>query len=107
MGKLTKENSEEHLESYFIRCACHGHLLEISIFLDDIEVEDDPCFYLTLWGRDNRYSWINRVKAAWKILTTGMGGGNEMVLCPSEAKELGEKIVELSEKLKGKSGDTG
>lgn len=99
---LTKENTREGDESYFIRCSCYSHLLNVLVFKEDLGQDGDGFVYLTLYGYDFRYSWINRLKAIWKLFRYGVGGSGELVLRSDEALELGRKIVELSEKIKGK-----
>jgi hypothetical protein len=103
MGGLTKENTSAEDESYFLRCACYGHLLNLTAFKEDFGDPDGSFLYLTLYGTDSRYSWANRLKEMWRLFWTGTGGGGEVVLRREEASELGQKIVELSEKLKGKA----
>ncbi len=105
MGKLTKENSKRGDESYFLRCACHGHLLNLVVFEEDRE-DPQGSLYLTMYGTDFRYSWANRIREVWHLFRHGGGArGNEMVLYTDEALALGRKLVELAEKMEGKADE--
>ena len=104
MGKLTKENTKREDESYFLRCACHGHLLNLTVFEEERE-DPQGSLYLTLYGTDTRYAWANRIRQVWHLFRHGVGGGNEMGLHPDEALELGRKLVELAEKMEGKADE--
>ncbi len=97
--RLTKEDDDEY-ESYFIRCDCYGHLLNIAINKDDIN-EEFGMVVLTSYDTDVRYSWRNRFRAIWRLLRYGDGGGREIVLMRGSAIALGQKIVELGEMLRG------
>ena len=101
MGKLTKENSEPGSESYFIRCECYGHLLNLTVYEEDFGGED-AFVYLTLYGTDARDSWVNKFKAIWKMLRRGLGGERDYVFHHKDALALGQKLVELAKKLEGK-----
>ena len=102
MNGLTKENTKNGDESYFLRCSCHGHLLNVTVFKEDLE-DSMGALYLTMYGTDSRYDWISRLREVWRLFRSGVGGGSEMVFYPDEALELGRKIVELAEKMKGKA----
>ena len=99
---LTKESTKRGDESYFLRCSCYGHLLNITVFAEDLE-DEQGALYLTMYGTDCRYSWVSRLREAWRLLWEGVGGGTEMVFYPDEASELGRKIVELSRRMKGRT----
>ncbi len=100
MGEITKENTEPDVESYFIRCECYGHLLNVAIYKEDIG-DEFGFVYLTSYDQDGRLGWRNRLKAIWQILRHGNGGGRDIVFQRDTAIQLGQKIVELGEKLKG------
>ncbi len=99
MSELTKENTKHGDESYFLRCACHGHLLNLTVFKEDLE-DPQGSLYLTTYGFDSRYSWANRIREVWHLFRHGTGGGgNELVLHPDEALALGRKLIELAERM--------
>lgn len=100
MNGITKENTGEEVESYFVRCDCYGHLMNVAIYKEDIG-EEFGFIYLTSYDQDASLSWKNRLKALWQILRHGNGGGREVVLKRDVAIQLGQKIVDLGEKLKG------
>ena len=104
-GKFTQENTEEGDESYFVRCSCYGHLLNLAVFKDEL---NDPqgILYVSSYDQDSRFSWGMRFREAWKLIRTGEGGGREILLRPTEAWELGQKMVELAGKMmRGKKDD--
>ncbi len=98
---LTRENSEPGTESYFIRCDCYGHLMNVAVYEEDFGTED-AFVYLTLYGTYVRDSWPDRFRAAWRMLRRGLGAESDFALHHEESLALGQKLVELSEKLKGK-----
>jgi len=102
--QLTRENTEDE-ESYFIRCDCYGHLLNVMIFKEDIG-DEFGFVYLTSYDQDTRLGWRNRLKAIWQLLRHGNGGGRDIVFQRDVAIQLGQKIVDLGEKLKGPKEET-
>lgn len=100
MAKLTQEITDD-TESYFIRCRCHEHLLNVAVWDDDIGDDEFGSVFLTLYDVDSRYSLWTRIKEAYKLIRRGTGGGSDIVLHGDDAFELGSILKEMSEKLKG------
>ena len=90
MNGLTKENTKNGDESYFLRCSCHGHLLNIVVFKEDLE-DKQGALYLSIYDTDCRYSWACRLREVWRLLRSGVGGGSDVVFYPDEALELGQR----------------
>lgn len=70
-------------KTFFYDCTCGGQILRIACW------NDDPYLYLSIFEqKKSRYGWWNRVRHAWKCLTTGDPFDDEIVLSQDAAKKL-------------------
>lgn len=80
------------MKTTFIKCSCSSEALCL---------ERDPEtgeLYVSIWergyGRDNRYSWGQRIKHCWQVLTKGRPYGDQVVLDRVARSELIHTLVE-------------
>jgi hypothetical protein len=86
------------MESTFIACDCHGEVLEV------VRFEDDPETYLSFWyygGMDGKLRWSTRLRLCWKVLRTGRGHPDHLVLTPVQVAELRAALPESREEPSG------
>ena len=79
-------------KSIFIKCDCHGHLLELEKYDDT-----DNYFSLIYWvlgGYGERMSFIERIKLCYRVMRRGKICDNEIIINDDKAKELSEFINE-------------
>jgi len=74
----------------FYTCACYGEgiILEYQ--------ENEPQADLSFWQRgfdDKKFSWKNRFRIIWKILTTGLPYNDMIILTKAEASKLGTDLL--------------
>lgn len=90
---VTESKWSRHI---FVKCDCWSHGIELTKFKD--EGDDDPAvIYMSLWYHGRRgTSLIERLKAAWKVLTA-LGGPyyfDEIVLTREAAEHLKQYLEE-------------
>jgi hypothetical protein len=86
--------SGEHYR--FFTCLCEGEAVAVSHAWWD---KDDVEIYLSMWqsgGRGWNHSWRERLRQIWRIIRRGYPYLDDVSLTPTQARELGEKLIELS-----------
>lgn len=87
-------------ERIFIECTCGDHAVKVLNSVNLYEGEDgkqlvDQEFYLSFFDATGyRPGIINRIRVAWRFLTTGKLHEDQIVMTPDEARKLGEFILE-------------
>lgn len=80
------------MKTTFIKCSCGSE----SLCLEKDEEED--VLYVSIWERgayrDNRYTWLQRIKHCWHVLTTGRPYGDQVILDRSARSELVHTLVD-------------
>lgn len=74
----------------FIPCSCTSEAVH---FVED----EDNNLYISIWeighGRDNTYTWRQRFKHCWQVLTQGRPYGDQVVLDRKGRSELIYSLV--------------
>jgi hypothetical protein len=80
------------MKTIFIKCSCGS---------ESLCLEKDPEtgeLYVSIWERgcynDNRFSWRQRIKHCWYVLTKGKPYGDQIVLDRAGRGELVHALVE-------------
>lgn len=80
------------MKTTFIKCSCSSEALCL-----EKDGEDD-LLYISIWergaGRDNRYTWKQRIKHCWYVLTNGKPYGDQLVLDRAARSELVYALVD-------------
>lgn len=80
------------MKTTFIKCSCGSESLCLERDPDTGEL------YVSIWergcGRDNRYSWRQKIKHCWYVLTEGRPYGDQIVLDRTGRSELIHTLVE-------------
>lgn len=80
------------MKTTFIKCSCSSEALCLE------KDEEDDSLYVSIWergaGRDNRYSWSQRFKHCWYVLTEGRPYGDQIVLDRAARSELVYALVD-------------
>ena len=88
-----------------VRCACHGHVLEISYeggLSDDTEegILWAPQFEVSIWNQTPYpYSLSNRIRLIWRLLRGKNLSADDVIIEPEDAKA----IINFLEKQLNKS----
>lgn len=79
------------MKTTFIKCSCSSEALCLE------RDEEDDLLYISIWergaGRDNRYTWLQRIKYCWYVLTNGKPYGDQIVLDKAARSELVYALV--------------
>lgn len=72
------------MEKIIIECECGSHLLQVS------SDSEDNTFYFAMYsyGGSHIYGLARRLKAAWKMITTGKMFSDQIILNHGEAMRL-------------------
>jgi len=77
----------------FIMCACQSESILLEKYCNEQEI------YLSLFGRGlnvKRYTFRDKLRHIWQILTKGSPYTDEIVLTSDKAEELAKALTELS-----------
>lgn len=76
----------------FIQCSCSSEALCLE------KDQEDDYLYVSIWERgyakDSRYSWRQRIKHCWHVLTKGRPYGDQIVLDKAGRSELVYALVD-------------
>ena len=92
------------MKTTFIKCSCSSEALCLE------KDEEDDLLYVSIWergtGRDNRYSWTQRIKHCWRVLIQGRPYGDQLVLDRAARSELVYTLVDnfIVKKLDNNNG---
>lgn len=77
----------------FIMCACQSESILLEKYCNEQEI------YLSLFGRGlnvQRYTFKDKLRHIWQILTKGSPYTDEIVLSSQKAKELADALNDLN-----------
>jgi len=97
MRRLTRENTNDGTETHLIRCTCSTHVLQATIFEEDM---GDPQGGLVYVGFLGIHPHEGRLRSLWHVLRHGGPPYSEVVLEHDAARELGEILQELADKIR-------
>ncbi len=80
------------MKTTFIKCSCSSEALCLE------KDEEDDLLYISIWergaGRDNRYSWGQRLKHCWQVLIKGRPYGDQIILDRPARSELVYALID-------------
>ena len=77
-------------------CDCYTHAIQIDVDDEEYHNEESRMIFFSFWERapENQSLW-ERIKYAWKVITTGKYYSDQIVLSKKAAKEIGEYLNTL------------
>jgi len=82
-------------ESLYIKCDCHGEVLEIQAYDYSDTHPNDTGFYMSMWrmsSDSHKMSWRERFRWCWQILRTGDPWNDYIMLTKENAKKVSQYI---------------
>jgi hypothetical protein len=77
----------------FIKCSCNSECLHIE---KDVEADE---ISISIWqrgyGDDNRLSFFQRIRHAWRVMIKGKPYGDQIILNKQARRELVSNLLDL------------
>lgn len=99
--KIIKAKKNYKTEEVIVFCNCESHGIKLKLYTD--EPEDLDLVYLDYFYTGQGW-WYKRfwqkMKDIWEIIRHGWASAHpEVCLTKAQAKEFGEKLIEMSDKM--------
>ena len=90
---MKTEKELDGKKEIYLKCDCSSEILHVE-YDEDFKLYD-VCIY-RYSGFSEKLSWKQRLRFAWKLITSGKIYGDQMMLSRKSAKEL-QKFLTISE----------
>lgn len=100
-GVLKNSSLSPHLDQYTVQCNCSDPVHSHSVMVDAEDVEGFISIFVAVTS--NTYGFLDRLKAAFKIVTTGLIRKDiELLMTPQQARNYAHVMEIAAEKIEQK-----
>lgn len=89
-------STERKIDRYFFGCECGHAIVEVDKWAEELPPKVHLAFYELGLNKNNNQGWKERLRHAWHIIKTGRPFADSIILSDTDAKSLGEKLIEVS-----------